>query len=228
MKQANYAIQVQEVMAHLGNVHGTVPKHRLESKRGYSFSALPFAEQLAIWDELWRTHNNFWFRLHAFFFLERHIKKDAELMEMWPVIIQWQDQVDDWGLCDALAKIYTKILVVLPDEVYAQLKKWNTDKNLWKRRQSVVSLLYYSRTKKTYPSFHQVEALVTPLLPDAEYYVQKGLGWTLREWHAVYPQQTMAWLKQHIRSVSSIAFTIAIEKMDPADISELKALRKGR
>ena len=226
MKQANYAIQVQEVMAHLGNVHGTVPKHRLESKRGYSFSALPFAEQLAIWDELWRTHNNFWFRLHAFFFLERHIKKDAELMEMWPVIIQWQDQVDDWGLCDALAKIYTKILVVLPDEVYAQLKKWNTDKNLWKRRQSVVSLLYYSRTKKQHPSFDQVRNLLTRLLTDKEYYVQKGVGWTLRELHTVYPDQTLTWLQQDIKLLSSIAFTTAIEKLNQATVNELKGLRK--
>ncbi|MEJ0081710.1 MAG: DNA alkylation repair protein [Puia sp.] len=50
---------------------------------------------------------------------------------MWPVIVKWQDQVDDWPLCDALAKIYTKTLVVAPVKVYAQLKKWNKDPDLW-------------------------------------------------------------------------------------------------
>ena len=139
------------------------PVHRRESKRKYSFSGLPFGEQLAIWDQLWCGENNFWVRLHAYFFLERHVKNKVALLEMWPAFVRWQDYVDDWGLCDALAKIYTKILVVAPYQVYVQLEKSYTDPNLWMRRQSVVSLLYYSRTKKQYPAFKQVEALITPL-----------------------------------------------------------------
>jgi 3-methyladenine DNA glycosylase AlkD len=228
MKETTYNIQLQEVGSHIRSLHGNVPLHRRESKRGYSFSKLPFSGQLAIWDVVWHTENDFWARLHAFFFLERHLKKESELLAMWPVIVQWQEQVDDWGLCDALAKIYTKILVVAPDEVYAQLKEWNTNENLWKRRQSVVSLLYYSRTKKQYPTFNQVVNLLTPLLADKEYYVQKGVGWTLRELRNVYPNETVAWLKQNIKQVSSIAFTIAIEKLDAATVEEIKVIRKKK
>jgi 3-methyladenine DNA glycosylase AlkD len=226
MKQANNPSHIQEILTHLAAVHGSVPKHRSESKRRYSFSGLPFADQLAIWDELWRTENNFWTRLHAYFFLERHCNKEAYLKEMWPVVVHWQNQVDDWGLCDALAKIYTKILVVEPQKVYEQLRAWNNDKDLWKRRQSVVSLLYYSRTKREHPTFEQVKQLLVPLLADKEYYVQKGVGWTLRELRNVYPIETIAWLKQDIRLISAIAFTIAIEKLDKANIDELKAIRK--
>jgi 3-methyladenine DNA glycosylase AlkD len=226
MEKSNYHIQLQEVRSHIRPLSGNVPMHRRESRRGYSFSGLPFSEQLTIWDELWHTENDFWVRLHAFFFLERHLKKDSELLEMWPVIVRWQEQVDDWGLCDALAKIYTKILVVAPDEVYAQLKEWNRDENLWKRRQSVVSLLYYSRTKKQYFAFNDVEQLIIPLLSDKEYYVQKGVGWSLRELHTVYPAETLAWLKANIKLLSSIAFTIAIEKMDVETVQELKGIRK--
>ena len=165
-------------------------------------------------------------RVHAFFFLERNMKKDTTLRQMWPVVVNWQEHVNDWGLCDALAKIYTKILVVLPVPVYARLKKWNSDDNLWKRRQSVVSLLYYSRVKKDYLPFDKIEQLITPLLKDKEYYVQKGVGWALRELHTVYPKQTLSYLTRHIKSVSSIAFTIAIEKTTPAVKDKLKALRK--
>ena len=71
---------------------------------------------------------------------------------MWPVIVGWQDSVDDWGLCDALAKVYTKILEIAPDEVYRVLKRWNVDADLWKRRQSVVSLLYYRQDFSVIPS----------------------------------------------------------------------------
>lgn len=227
MKHIAYTAELLEIQTHLNAVKGDIPLHRRESKRGYSFSGLTFGEQLAIWDELWNITNNWYNRLHAYFFLERHIKKESALREMWPVIVHWQDQVDDWGLCDALAKIYTKILVVMPEEVYAQLQVWNADSNLWKRRQSVVSLLYYSRTKKQFPSLDQARALIGPLLNDKEYYVQKGVGWAMREWHTVYPDEALEWLKKHIKSVSSIAFTIAIEKMTASTIAELKALRKA-
>ncbi|MDB4919703.1 DNA alkylation repair protein [Mucilaginibacter sp.] len=226
MKTSGYTVQLQEVLSHLRSVQGSVPLHRRESRRVYSFSALPFAEQLAIWDELWHTENNFWVKLHAFFFLERHLKKDSELREMWPVIVRWQDQVDDWGLCDALAKVYTKILEVEATTVYEQLKTWNIDQDLWKRRQSVVSLLYYSRTKKHFLTFSQIEQLISLLLADKAYYVQKGVGWSLRELYTVYPGETLPWLKVHIKLISSIAFTIAIEKTDAVTRGELKVLRK--
>ncbi len=76
----------------------------------------------------------------------------------------------------SLSKIYTKMLELAPEKVYRVLKAWNKDKDLWKRRQSVVTLLYYSRTKKVYLAFDAIEPLITGLLSDKEYYVQKG-GW---------------------------------------------------
>jgi 3-methyladenine DNA glycosylase AlkD len=227
MKKPDYKTELQEALLHIRAVQGSVPTHRRESKRVYSFSNRSFSDQLMIWDDLWRNTNDFWVRLHAFFFLERHLKKENELLEMWPVIVSWQDRVDDWGLCDALAKIYTKILVAAPGQVYPQLQQWNRDENLWKRRQSVVSLLYYSRTKKQHLSFNDIEQLISPLLSDKEYYVQKGVGWALRELRNVYPPETLTWLKTHIKQISPIAFTITIEKLDTASVNELKRIRKG-
>src|ERR1700748_667854 len=168
MNTSKYPDQVQEALNHLHSLSGDVPFHRRESRRAYSFSSWSFTNQLAIWDELWHSQNGFWIKVHAFFFLERHLKKDSELLEMWPVIVKWQDRVDDWGLCDSLAKIYTKILEIDDTTVYTQLKAWNSDPDLWKRRQSVVSLLYYSRTKKRFLPFNKIEQLITPLLGDKE------------------------------------------------------------
>jgi hypothetical protein len=215
-----------EVIQHVNTITGNVPAHRRASKHSYSFSGISLAEQLAIWDQVWQNSDEFWVRVHAFFFLERNMHKPGALEVMWPAIVKWQDQVEDWPLCDALAKIYTKALVQAPAGVYEQLKKWNQDPDPWKRRQSVVSLLYYSRTKKKYLPFSQIEKLVTALLPDKEYYVQKGVGWTLREMYTVFPEVTFPYFAKHIKAISSIAFTIAIEKMSVQLKVQLKALRK--
>ncbi len=225
MASDNY---LEEVLQHITTLPRVVPAQRNASKHPYSFSNRLFAQQLAIWHTIWKNGNSFWVRVHAFFFLERNIKNEEALKQMWPVVLKWQDDVDDWGLCDALAKIYTAILVVLPDEVYDQLRKWNGDKNLWKRRQSVVSLLYYSRTKKKHPSFEKIVKLITPLLGDKEYYVQKGIGWTLRELHTVYPGKALSYFQKNSKAISSIAFTIAIEKFNIVDKDKLKALRKAK
>ena len=63
-------------------------------------------------------------------------------------------------------------------------------------------------------------------MSDKEYYVQKGVGWTLREMNTVYPKETFPCLVKHIKAISSIAFTIAIEKMSTQQKAQLKTLRK--
>ena len=203
-----------------------MPAHRKAARHAYAFSDGSFEEQLQVWDHIWNNTRGFWVRVHATFFLERHLKKREHLEAMWPVIVRWQDSVDDWGLCDALAKVYTKILVVAPDKVYRVLQQWNRDTDLWKRRQSVVSLLYYSRTKKDYLPFSKIEVLLTSLLADKEYYVQKGVGWALRELRNVYPKEAHTYLTKHIRAISPIAFTISVEKVEEKEKEKLKALRK--
>jgi 3-methyladenine DNA glycosylase AlkD len=217
---------LREVSKHLSAVPGNVPAHRKAARHAYAFSDGSFEEQLQVWDHIWNNATGFWVRVHATFFLERHLKKREHLEAMWPVIVHWQDSVDDWGLCDALAKVYTKILVVAPDKVYRVLQQWNRDPDLWKRRQSVVSLLYYSRTKKEHLPFSKIEPLLTSLLTDKEYYVQKGLGWALRELRNVYPKEAHVYLMRHIRTISPIAFTISIEKVEEKEKEKLKALRK--
>ena len=177
----HHARCLQEVSEYLAAIPANVPAHRKAFRQPYSFGEGSFSEQLLVWDHIWQHAESFWVRVHATFFLEQHMKKQAHLEEMWPVIVKWQDSVDDWGLCDALAKIYTKVLVVLPVEVYRVLQQWNTDGDPWKRRQSVVSLLYYSRTKKEYLPFPKIETLLTGLFKDKEYYVQKGVGWRSEE-----------------------------------------------
>ena len=216
-----------EVMTRSNNTPKVIPAHRKAFKAGYSFGHENFATQREIWNYIWKASDNWWVRIHAYFFLEQQVAKKDQLRAIWETSASWQDDVNDWGLCDALAKLNTKALEAYPQDVYPELARWNKSENPWKRRQSVVSLLYFYRTKKSYLPFDKIAALVTPLLPDKEYYVQKGVGWTLREMHSVYPELTFEYDQKHIRSISPIAFTIAIEKMTAAEKDSLKSIRKA-
>ena len=106
------------------------------------------------------------------------------------------------------------------------IKKWNASKNLWERRQSLVSLYYYSRTKKQHIDFELTQQLIFPLLSDKEYFVQKAVGWTLRESYNVYPKQTYSFILANIKNITSTAFTTCLEKMTEKQKLTLKQKRK--
>ncbi len=217
---------LQEVTNRVVSLPAVVLVHRKAFSTGYSFSQLPFLAQLQIWDDIWKQTGSYWVRLQAFFFLEQYVRKTEYHQLIWKTSLSWQEDVNDWSLCDALAKVNTKVLETHTADVYQQLTKWNNSNNLWKRRQSVVSLLYFSRTKKAYLPSEKIKALIHPLLTDPEYYVQKVVGWALRELHTVYPADALPFLKKHIKQIHSIAFTIAMEKMTAEEKEILKSLRK--
>jgi 3-methyladenine DNA glycosylase AlkD len=216
-----------EVDKTVGHTPKTAIAQRKLAKYKYSFSHLPFAQQILIWDYIWKhADDEGWIKTQAFFYCERFTNNPKELLLSWEIIKHWQDYVTDWGKCDALAKLYTKILELIPDKVLPILKDWNHSSNQWKRRQSVVSLLYFCRTKKQFLPFKDIIVSVDNLLNDKEYYVQKGVGWTLKELYQVYPKPTIKYLKKNIKKIKPTAFTPAIEKLTLKEKQELKQLRK--
>jgi len=158
-------------------------------------------------------------------FCESQIKNKDFLIYSWNIIKHWQKHVDNWGHCDGLSKIYTKILELIPEEVLEQLKLWNKSENQWDKRQSLVSLLYFSRTKKTILGFEIINKFIDNLLVDNEYYVQKAVGWSLKELYNVYPKETLNYLEKNIKNISSIAFSPATEKLLKHEKDSLKKLR---
>lgn len=217
---------LKEVISRVNSQNSTIPALRKAYRKKYSFSALPFKEQLIIWEYIWKNAPTWQVKTQPFFYCEVYAVAEDNAAHAWKSLKHWQNDVTDWGFCDSLSKIYTKHLEFLPDEVYAQLARWNRDRDPWKRRQSVVSLLYYTRTKKKILPYSKIQPLIHSLLDDHEYYVQKGVGWSLRELHTAYPEQTFEYLKRNSKRISSTAFTAATEKLDTGSKKVLKELRK--
>lgn len=105
-------------------------------------------------------------------------------------------------------------------------KKWNGSDCRWKRRQSVVGLLEYASKRKKVLPFEKLISFVDALLGDEEHYVQKGVGWTLREIYNVYPEETVKYLKKKVLQISPKAYSAATEKLSKAMKEELKEQRR--
>lgn len=203
----------------------SMPQLRKAFKDGYSFSHLPADEQFAIYKYIYFNSEVFDVLLQSLFFCEQYVK-NTDSKKIFYELIDWIPRIDNWAHSDMLTHHFAYLHEIEPDLVYPHLQEWNKSPNPWMRRQSVLSMLDYARARKVKPSFNKIIALVKPLLYDPEYYVQKGVGWCLRETGIVYPEKTFVFLTEHHHAISSVAFASAAEKLSPDKKELLKLLRK--
>jgi 3-methyladenine DNA glycosylase AlkD len=213
----------RSAVPHLGLA---VPVQREILRRGYSFHCHPFEQQLAIWDAVWRRARYYEVKSLALYYGAAR-RKPGELEQLWPVARAWIEAVDCWDSSDELSSIYARILEVesLTDEAYEVLASWNRSTNPWKRRQSIVSLLYYSRSRRSVLPSAKILPLIETLLADEDRFVQKAIGWSLREVLTPYPNDTIAFIRSHVRDLSPTAFSEAKRKLPLELRSEITTSR---
>lgn len=201
-----------------------IPEKRDMDKDGFSFSTLPIQEQAEIWNYIWKNSNTFeekWFALN--FFSKKKVLK--EISNYWPLIKDWVKDVDNWAHSDALSSIYSQVLESDHKKYLPYFKKLNTSKNPWERRQSVVGLYYYTRLRKKKLPAKIGLSLVHNLIDDKHIYVQKAVGWTLREIYQVDEKAQLDYVKKNIKRVAPAGYYATVEKYSPKLKAEVKKLR---
>nr|WP_294871056.1 DNA alkylation repair protein [uncultured Pedobacter sp.] len=203
----------------------SVPMQRSILKTGYTFSILPLQDQLPVWDAIWKNADVYEVLSQCIYFIERNLLK-LDVKEVWEIVRLWVKKIDNWAHSDELSDIYAHLMEKIPEEIYSQYERWNKSENPWERRQSLVGMLLYSKKRKTLLPAAKLLDMVEPLIADKDYFVQKGLGWALREIGNIYPDEAMAFLNKHCTILHSLAFTTAVEKIDPEIKNTLKVRRK--
>ncbi|MFH1404953.1 MAG: DNA alkylation repair protein [Patescibacteria group bacterium] len=161
--------------------------------------------------------------------LKRTLKGSATKpndMLAWRYVRNWSNHIDNWGHSDVLSKVYSFLHERHPEHIYPTLKKWNKSKRMWHRRISIVSLIYYASKNRKAPPLSKVMPLVENLIHDDHHYIQKAVGWTLRECYNLYPQKTYAFLNKHIKQLPAITFSYSTEKLSKTEKEKLKTKRK--
>jgi 3-methyladenine DNA glycosylase AlkD len=198
-----------------------VPQQRRAAKKRYSFSDAPIAQQISIWDYIWRESDLMEVKSQA---LYTHQHRQLVRPEV-DRIKTWIDHCNCWEHSDDLSKIYADVVEHQPDWLLPSLRRWNRSTNPWKRRQSVVALIEYASKRQRFLPYEFMISQIKTLLDDGDYYVQKGVGWTIREIGNAYPMEIQTFLEQHVARLSSQAWTGATKNMDAARKAPLKVLR---
>lgn len=201
-----------------------IPQKRELDKKGLLFSNLTIDEQAEIWSYVFQNSNTFeekWFALN--FFNKKSMLKVAP--KYWEMLKKFVEGIDNWAHSDTLSGIYATVLESNPKKYLPFFKKLNKSKNPWERRQSVVGLYFYYRFRKNpLPAKVGLE-FVKNLLDDKHIYVQKGVGWTLREIYQVDPKAQVTFVKKHIKRIAPAGYYATVEKYPASLKAEVKDLR---
>lgn len=226
--ETSHALKLQKYIGTKLITYGLTSKTQNDiCKNGFSFYTTNKEETFKLYDAIYHQSQSFEGKQMAFLYLEKNYKNISHHLQL-ELLPQWVTSVDNWALSDNLSKYLTRLLEnpLTKKSFLKQLKTWNSSSNLWERRQSLVSLYYYARTKKEFIDYEISEKLISNLLHDEAYYVQKAVGWALRESFNAYPINTLSFIDKNIKNISSTAFTTCIEKMNENQKQQLKQKRK--
>lgn len=206
-----------------------IPLVRKTFQNGFSFYHLKnkkvdIDQSWRIFDFIWNQSEYFEVMLLSSYFvaslpIEEKIKKKK-------LLISWIAKVDNWAHSDEMSAHYSQMLE-FDNSLLKVYDKWNRSKNPWERRQSLVGLLFYSRFRKKPLSWKRIKPFVDSLLDDEHYYVQKGVGWCLREAYNLYPKVVYSYLYSHVGNISAVAWVACTEKLNKIEKEKLLKRRKA-
>lgn len=193
-------------------------------KQKFSVHELNLVEKLDQYELVWFSSNIFEVKIIPLYWVNS--LSDDELIQICPRLLAWSAEIDNWALSDGLCCIYSRILEKKPSMILPALKKWNKSSEPWLQRISLISLFYYSRSRKKQPSFNLVVAFIKPHFNSKDYYVQKAVGWTLRELYNAYPKLGLNFIEKNVGRIAPAAWYAASEKLKPAVKNKLLKKRK--
>jgi 3-methyladenine DNA glycosylase AlkD len=150
--------------------------------------------------------------------------KDNLTAETFDKLGRWLEKgIINWAHTDvlsgkALSYFFTHQIIGLES-----LKEWTESASKWKRRSVPVTLI--DALKMDVPLkrlFHIIE----PLMSDTEKFVQKGLGWFLREAWKIHPEETEDFLLKWKDTCGRIIIQYATEKMDKENRNRFRRTKK--
>jgi len=115
-------------------------------------------------------------------------EQSIDLFEQLILSKSWWDTVD--SLASRMVGNYFRFY---PENKLKQAKIWNESPNFWLVRTSIIFQLKYKSTT----NLKLLTNCIVPHLSDSEFFIQKAIGWSLREVAKTYPSFTKSFAEQY-------------------------------
>ena len=105
-----------------------------------------------------------------------------------------------WDTVDSLDMLVGDIAKRYP-ELKDLLLSWSTDENIWIRRIAIDHQLMYKENTDTY----LLEQILVNNLGDKEFFINKAIGWSLREFSKTNPDWVRAFIETHRADMAALS-----------------------
>jgi hypothetical protein len=180
---------------------------------------------MEFYTQLWNESNCYEMMNLSLMYLSIYCKKHKDF-DAFLLSKSFLPKIDNWAHSDFLSSIIGRHMIHAETSIYKELYTLNNSENLWERRASLVPLLYHLKSKKSTLIVNHFFDSINPRILDEAYFVQKAVGWLLREFGEKFPNELLSYLHQNAFQISSTAFASATEKISVTEKEQLKSIRK--
>ena len=99
-----------------------------------------------------------------------------------------------WDTIDFLSpKILGKYFKLYPDEIEKNTQKWILSNNIWLKRSAILFQLKYKETL----NIDLLNRIIIPLSNSKEFFINKAIGWILREYGKTNKEWVINFVKKN-------------------------------
>ena len=139
-------------------------------------------------------------------FINQYQKEHLDVFGRW-----LEKNIINWAHTDVLCGMILSHFLVKEIVTPHYFSSWTKSSSKWKRR--AVPVTFIEIVNKG-ASISQLLKIIDPLMPDSEKFVQKGLGWFLREAWKIHPEKVEDYLMKWKDRCGRTIVQYATEKMD--------------
>jgi len=131
-----------------------------------------------------------------------------------------------WALVDGLSASVVGGLLQRYSELAETLDRWSTDEDFWIRRSALLALLLPLRRGQG--DFDRFGRYADAMLEEREFFIQKAIGWVLRDTAKKRPDLVFDWLAPRAARASGVTIHEAEKHLSAEQRSAIAAARSSR
>ncbi|VCU59246.1 DNA alkylation repair enzyme [Tritonibacter mobilis] len=142
---------------------------------------------------------------------QARIKPDTAV---WDLVQTWVPDFDSWAIADHAASAISKRLQADPARLDV-VESWTTSDHMWSRRAALVSTLPWAKLSNPKPAElatrERILGWAATYVQDRDWFIQKAIGWWLRDLSKHDADRTRAFLAEHGDQMNGFARKEAVK-----------------
>jgi 3-methyladenine DNA glycosylase AlkD len=159
--------------------------------------------------DLWRGAHFREERYAAIELLADRRHRDCRTLEVLPLYEELITTGAWWDYVDAVAPHVGNLLRMYPEKVGPVMRAWSIDKDMWKRRASIICQVSFKKDTDRDLLYANIE----PNLADRNFFIRKAIGWALRAYAWTDPQEVARYVAANEARLSGLSKREALKNV---------------